>query len=78
MLYKYARVCTFSQVTLFFTLFCSNKLRREIRNKDVSKVSNSSSSINLLINLEKSRIRNQTLLKVCYMYFIWKEKIICM
>ncbi|KAM0733305.1 hypothetical protein ACS0PU_012854 [Formica fusca] len=40
-----------------------NKLRREIRNKDVSKVSNSSSSTNLLINLEKSRIRNQTLLK---------------
>ncbi|CAL1684287.1 unnamed protein product [Lasius platythorax] len=39
-----------------------NKLRREIRNKDVSRVSNSSST-NLLINLEKSRIRNQTLLK---------------
>lgn len=38
-----------------------NKLRREIRNKDVSRVSNSSS--NLLIDLEKSRIRNQTLLK---------------
>ncbi|GAB1861116.1 hypothetical protein CAJAP_02195 [Camponotus japonicus] len=39
-----------------------NKLRREIRNKDVSRVSNSSST-NLLIDLEKSRIRNQTLLK---------------
>ncbi|XP_050465359.1 uncharacterized protein LOC126858806 [Cataglyphis hispanica] len=38
-----------------------NKLRREIHNKDVSRISNSSSTN--LINLEKSRIRNQTLLK---------------
>ncbi|XP_072745437.1 uncharacterized protein [Anoplolepis gracilipes] len=38
-----------------------NKLRREIRNKDVSRISNSST--NPLINLEKSHIRNQTLLK---------------
>ncbi|KAL6448468.1 hypothetical protein ACFW04_000405 [Cataglyphis niger] len=38
-----------------------NKLRREIYNKDVSRISNSSSTN--LINLEKSRIRNQTLLK---------------
>lgn len=65
-------MCTFSQGT-FFTLLCSNKLRRKIRNKDVSRVSTSSST-NLLINLEKSRIRNQTLLKVCYgTYFIWKH-----
>ncbi|KAL6264981.1 hypothetical protein P5V15_005073 [Pogonomyrmex californicus] len=37
-----------------------NKLRREIRDRNISKVSDSS---NLLLNLEKSRIRNQALLK---------------
>ncbi|XP_011646023.1 uncharacterized protein LOC105432773 [Pogonomyrmex barbatus] len=37
-----------------------NKLRREIRDRNISKISDSS---NLLLNLEKSRIRNQTLLK---------------
>ncbi|XP_024883341.1 uncharacterized protein LOC112462046 isoform X1 [Temnothorax curvispinosus] len=39
-----------------------NKLRREIRNRNISKVSDSSPT-NLPLNLEKSRIRNQALLK---------------
>ncbi|XP_067205663.1 uncharacterized protein [Linepithema humile] len=39
-----------------------NKLRREIRNGNVSRIYDSSST-NLPINLQKSRIRNQTLLK---------------
>ncbi|XP_071567040.1 uncharacterized protein [Temnothorax nylanderi] len=39
-----------------------NKLRREIRNGNISKVSDSSPT-NLPLNLEKSRIRNQALLK---------------
>ncbi|XP_077267658.1 uncharacterized protein LOC143900326 [Temnothorax americanus] len=39
-----------------------NKLRREIRNRNISKVSDSSPT-NLPSNLEKSRIRNQALLK---------------
>ncbi|XP_012060170.1 PREDICTED: uncharacterized protein LOC105623387 [Atta cephalotes] len=39
-----------------------NKLRREIRNKNIFKVSDSSPT-DLPLNLEKSRIRNQALLK---------------
>lgn len=39
-----------------------NQLRREIRDRDIAKISDRSST-NLPINLEKSRIRNQTLLK---------------
>ncbi|XP_014475300.1 PREDICTED: uncharacterized protein LOC106744782 isoform X2 [Dinoponera quadriceps] len=39
-----------------------NKLRREIRSRNVVRVSDASST-SLLVNLEKSRVRNQTLLK---------------
>lgn len=48
----------------YYSLFYSNKLRNEIRNRNHVNVSDSSSR--LPINLEKSRIRNQALLKVCY------------
>ncbi|XP_014475299.1 PREDICTED: uncharacterized protein LOC106744782 isoform X1 [Dinoponera quadriceps] len=50
-----------------------NKLRREIRSRNVVRVSDASST-SLLVNLEKSRVRNQTLLKVCYnilLYFFF-------
>ncbi|KYN12625.1 PREDICTED: uncharacterized protein LOC108767271 [Trachymyrmex cornetzi] len=39
-----------------------NKLRREIRNRNIFKISDSSPT-NLPLNLEKSHIRNQALLK---------------
>ena len=63
---------------LFFILFHSNKLRREIRNKNIFKVSDSSPT-DLPLNLEKSRIRNQALLKVCYSIFfrLYEKKIQC-